>query len=216
MNPACNGISRLLNLRQDNNLAGELMRLEAPRFQQIAERHLNGTAPKAVTGFNLFQTPKIIAARMADLIAERIKGGRILEPSAGLGRLVNAMDEKLMAEWVMVEEARECFNALSKAIKRAGRMENRDFLGTSAQDLGGGFDAVIMNPPFKQGTDIRHIRHALDMLKPGGRLVSLCYNGTKQNEQLKPIADQWEVLPEASFKDEGTAASVALIVIDKV
>jgi hypothetical protein len=45
--------------------------------------------------------------------------------------------------------------------------------------------------------------------------VSLCYNGTKQNEQLRPMADRWEVLPEGSFKDEGTAASVALLVIDK-
>lgn len=209
-----NGIERLLLLRASNDEAGERMRLMAPRFEQIAQRHLNGTAPLAVTGFNLFQTPRPIAARMAAMLRERVTGGgRILEPSAGLGRLVEPLADTV-AEWVMVEEARECFNALVKAIRR-GRQECRDFLAVSAADLGGGFDGVIMNPPFKQGTDIRHIRHALDMVKPGGRLVSLCFNGTRQNEQLKPIADRWEVLPADSFRSEGTGASVALLVINK-
>lgn len=208
-----NGIERLLMLRTENDQAGEIMRLMAPRFETIAQRHLNGTAPKAITGFNLFQTPKPIAARMAAIISERFKGGRILEPSAGLGRLVEPL-AGMVADWVMVEEARECFNALVKAVNR-GRKENRDFLATTAEELGGVFDAVIMNPPFKQGRDIRHILHALDMVKSGGRLVSLCYNGTRQNVQLKPIAAHWEVLPEDSFRSEGTSASVVLLVIDK-
>jgi 16S rRNA G1207 methylase RsmC len=94
-------------------------------------------------------------------------------------------------------------------------VRNRDFLATTVQDLGGEFDAVIMNPPFKQGRDVKHILHALDMLKPGGRLVSLCYNGTKQNELLKPMACEWHELPANSFREEGTDASVALLVIDK-
>lgn len=211
-----NGIERLLTLRLMNDAAGETMRLQAPRFARIAQRHLNGTAPQAITGFNLFQTPQPIAARMASIMAERIKGGRILEPSAGLGRLVLAVDNiaGLAADWVMVEEARECFNALIKACKH-GRKENRDFLATSAAELGGQFNAVIMNPPFKQGRDIKHIKHALDMVRLGGRLVSLCYNGIRQNEQLKPMANFWEVLPAESFRAEGTGASVALIVIDK-
>jgi len=72
-----------------------------------------------------------------------------------------------------------------------------------------------MNPPFKQGRDVKHIEHALEMVRPGGRLVALCYNGTRQNEKLRPIADVWEVLPEKSFREEGTAASVAMLVIDK-
>jgi len=207
------GIERLLTLREENDQAGKVMRLMAPRFEQIAQRHLNGTAPRAVTGFNLFQTPRPIAARMAGLVAERVTGGRILEPSAGLGRLVEPLAD-LVADWVMVEEARECYAALVKAFAR-GRKENCDFLTTSAAELGGKFDAVIMNPPFKQGRDIKHIRHALDMVKAGGRLVSLCYNGTRQNEQLKPMANYWEVLPAESFKEEGTSASVALLVIDK-
>jgi 16S rRNA G1207 methylase RsmC len=76
-------------------------------------------------------------------------------------------------------------------------------------------DAVIMNPPFKMGRDIKHILHAFENLAPGGLLISLCYNGVKQNKQLKPLADTWEVLPAGSFKAEGTRAEIVLLTLTK-
>lgn len=209
-----NGIERLVTLGRANMEIGLEMALMRPRFEAYRQRHELGTAPRAVTGFNLFQTPRPVAVEMARLIKEKIKTGcRILEPSVGLGRLYEPLKDDI-ENWMMVEEQLECCKALKNAIRNA-ELKHADFLSLNAQDLGGQFDAVIMNPPFKMGTDIKHIRHALEMLKPQGRLVSLCYNGTKQNEILKPLADYWEVLPEKSFKDEGTAASVAMLVIDK-
>ena len=210
-----NGIDRLLILQQQNRAAGELMGSLRPRFEAIRNREIEGTAPKAVTGFNLFQTPRPVALRMAQIIQERAgDGARILEPSAGLGRLYEPL-ESLRAEWMMVEEVWECCNALRKSLKRVKEIRHADFLEQTADGLGGKFDVVVMNPPFKQGRDVRHILHALEMVRDGGRLVSLCYNGVRQNEQLKGIATRWEVLPEGSFKSEGTSASVALLVIDK-
>jgi predicted RNA methylase len=210
-----NGLERLLMLQQSNRVAGELMSSIRPRFEAIRNRAIEGTAPRAVTGFNLFQTPRTIAQRMAQIIQERAGDDcRILEPSAGLGRLFEPL-EALRAEWIMVEEVGECCNALRKSLKRIKEVRQADFLGQTADGLGGKFDCVVMNPPFKQGRDIKHILHALEMVRDGGRLVSLCYNGTRQNEKLKPYATRWEVLPEASFKEEGTSASVALLVIDK-
>lgn len=209
-----NGIDRLLMLRADNEERGRCMQVLAPRFERIANRHIEGTAPRAVTGFNLFQTPPVIAARMADILRERVTGGRILEPSAGLGRLLTPLEE-MRADWEMVEEAKECINALQKMLRVSGKVWHADFLTTTAESLGGRFDGVIMNPPFKMGSDVKHIQHAASMLKPGGRLVSLCYNGTKQNAILRPIVSQWHVLPAGSFKTEGTGADVALVVIDK-
>ncbi len=207
------GINRLLMMAAATTEAGAAMATERQRIDHYRARHIEGTAPRAVTGFNLFQTPPPIAARMADLVRERLpEGGRILEPSAGLGRLYTPL-EGLRAAWVMIEEAAECVAAL-RGRGLAADIQQRDFLTTTPAGLGQ-FDAVIMNPPFKMGRDITHVKHALTMVKPGGRLVSLCYNGTRQNEKLKPMADHWEVLPEGSFRTEGTSASVALIVIDK-
>ena len=212
-----NGIDRLLMLSRDNDEAGRLMVAHAPRFLQYKERHLLGTAPQAVTAFNLFQTPLHIARLMAGRIAPHLRqGSRILEPSAGLGRLAEPEElQALRLQWEAVEESRECVAALRQGLKALQATREADFLQLSAEDIGGKVDAIIMNPPFKQGRDIKHIRHAVEMLKTGGRLVALCYNGTRQNEKLKPIADTWEVLPEGSFKNEGTAASVAMLTINK-
>lgn len=211
-----NGIDRLLTLQAENRAAGERMQLVRPRFNQLALRHENGTAPKAITAFNLFQTPRPVAALMSEIVRAYVKpGARILEPSAGLGRLYEPFEhlDELRENWLMIENAGECVRALKAAIRRLD-IQERDFMQTSPDKIGT-FDAVIMNPPFKQGTDIKHIKHAVTMLNPGGVLVSLCYNGSKQNAELRPIANTWEVLPEKSFKEEGTSASVALIVITK-
>ena len=210
-----NGLDRLLILQKENNEAGALMRALRPRFEAIRNREIEGTAPQAITGFNLFQTPRPIARRMAQLIRERAGDGcRILEPSAGLGRLYEPLED-LRAEWIMVEEAGECVRALRNAWKRVKEIKHADFLAQTADGLGGKFDLIVMNPPFKQGRDVRHIDHALEMVRDGGRLVSLCYDGVKQNEKLKPFVTHWEVLPKGSFMEEGTGASAALVIIDK-
>lgn len=161
---------------------------------------------EAVSSFNLFQTPVDVASRMAEILGP-LDGMRCLEPSAGLGRLVKACDG---GEWVLVEES----NDLCRHLYQLGHLLiNDDFLKCTADRLGGKFDRIIMNPPFKMGTDVKHINHAKSLLNPGGLLVSLCYNGVRQNERLMPIADSWEILPEKSFRSEGTAASVALLTI---
>lgn len=207
-----NGIDRLLLLQEENNIAGIRQASLAPRFEGLRQRHLTGTAPKAVTGFNLFQTPKSIAARMAGMLRERLPDNpRILEPSTGLGRLYEPLAE-LKAEWLMIEEQTECCKALGKMLGKPVDVENIDFLQIGERES---FDGIIMNPPFKMGTDIKHILKAYSMLRTGGRLVSLCYDGVKQNKQLKPIVNHWEQLEQGAFKEEGTNARVSLLIMDK-
>ena len=77
----------------------------------------------------------------------------------------------------------------------------------------GTFDRIIMNPPFTMGEDIKHIQHALTMLRPGGRLVALCANGPRQRAAFMDKAEHWEDLPAGSFSVEGTGVNVALMVL---
>lgn len=194
------------------------MATQRDRFAAIAGRHEAGTAPKAVSAFNLFQTPSPIAERMANLVASHTSDGRVLEPSAGLGRIYKALTQAVPdARMVLVEESPECCAELYRLTADRGgdRIFQRDFLEIMLGDIGGLVDAVCMNPPFKQGCDIKHIQHALTLLAPGGLLVSLCYNGARQNAYLKDRCDTWEVLPEGTFKAEGTNASVVLLTIRK-
>lgn len=210
---------RLRRLQAENDEAGREMETEAGRFAALAARHETGTAPRAVSAFNLFQTPAHVAAAMVDAIADKLTdGARFLEPSAGIGSLYRAVRVAGFDSFgVLVEESADCMRELYEQTDddEQTSLKKADFLETTADDLGGRFDCVIMNPPFKQGRDIKHILHAFDMLEPGGVLVSLCYNGKRQNAKLKPLCDTWEVLPENTFKQTGTGASVALLTIKK-
>jgi 16S rRNA G1207 methylase RsmC len=97
----------------------------------------------------------------------------------------------------------------------------RDFMelkgGAGTDGCIGQFDAVVMNPPFENAADVRHIVHALRMVKPGGRLVAICANGPRQQAVLRPLVEQhggeWEELPADTFKAEGTGVRTALLTL---
>ena len=82
----------------------------------------------------------------------------------------------------------------------------------------GTFDRIVMNPPFANADDIKHIMHALKMLKPGGRLVAICANGPRQNDKLRPIVEArggiWEELPSDTFIGAGTSVRTVLLTLD--
>lgn len=156
----------------------------------------------------LFPTPAEIAARVVEF-ADIEPGQLVLEPSAGTGALLKALPEGHRAHAVEINEAlaqglRERFPHCPVAC--------RDFLEIPASSCA--FDRIVMNPPFQNGADIKHIRHALTFLKPGGRLVAICANGPRQQEQLQAIATHWEDLPAGAFKEQGTGVSTAIVVID--
>jgi len=206
-------IDRLNALKAENDSAGLEMMTEAGRFAALANRNNNGLAPRAITAFNLFQTPEAVAHRMVSMIPETMRHTYILEPSAGLGRLYNAIRERFsMSEYTLIENNPDCMKELYSLteVHRLTRLIQKDFLTFEAKRA---YNVIIMNPPFKMGRDVKHIKHAAEMLTPGGILVSLCYNGVKQNRDLKPLCDTWEVLPEGSFKSEGTRAEVVLLTI---
>lgn len=209
-------ISRLNELQALNDEKGLEMMQEAGRFAALATRHEDGTAPRAVSAFNLLQTPEAVGDMMVDKIRHKLgQGSWVREPSAGLGRLYYAVRRACQKTSVsLIEESSECCAELYKILEndiRATLLQG-DFLD---RDGLGMVDAVIMNPPFKMGRDIKHVMHALEFLKPGGVLVSLCYNGSRQNKKLRPLCDTWEVLPAGTFKSEGTGADVALLTITK-
>lgn len=166
---------------------------------------------QAVSAPQLFQTPRELAHRMAEL-AEIEPQHRILEPSAGTGAILNAICHP-HAEVVAVELSHTLADRLRETQGEKTRVKQGDFLAMNG-DLGA-FDRVLMNPPFQNGADIRHIQHAAGMLKPGGRLVAICANGPRQREALQPLASHWEDLPAGTFAAQGTQVNTALLVIER-
>ncbi len=162
---------------------------------------------QVVSANQLFPTPPELAERMV-LEAEIQPGDSVLDPSAGTGSILRAIvDDGNARAIVAVEINRD----LSEALRREfplSFIHCRDFLEYQRDYP---VDRIIMNPPFENAVDIKHIKHAVSMLKPGGKLVALCAAGPRQTEQLKPIADSWEVLPAGTFKESGTMVNVALM-----
>lgn len=203
--------NRLHALRMANTEAGYRFSGLRSRFERIADRHENGTAPRAVVVYQLFQTPPEVASRMAALLGLK-PGERILEPSAGLGRLLDAVAPYRPSEVVAVEQSADCARELYAQERQGVTLKQGDFLAMTPNDLGD-FDAVIMNPPFHRGADIRHIEHAFRFLRPGGRVVALCLATDSRRQRFEPIADQWEDLPEGTFGKEGTRVATSMMLI---
>jgi len=162
----------------------------------------------------LFPTPADLADRMVEA-ADLEPGQNVLEPSAGTGAIIDAIRRKTNHGTAIT--AVEINPTLAHRLAffdclGADRVHPKDFL-TCNGDLGK-FDRVLMNPPFENAADVKHILHAISFLKPGGRLVALCANGPRQNDKLKPLASSWETLPADTFKDAGTGVRAALLVIE--
>ena len=108
------------------------------------------------------------------------------------------------------------------------RVKFGDIVQRLEESAGGKYDRILMNPPFSEGRDIQHVRHAYDLLKPGGRLVALMGESafTNQNkratefrEWLESVGGTEEKLPEGTFNDPSlpvnTGANARMVVIEK-
>lgn len=205
--------SRLQRLRMASVQRGYDMDEMRPRFAALASRHEDGTAPQAIAVHQLFQTPEWLASELVDLLGLP-PGARVLEPSAGLGRLLDALAPLAPREVVAVEIAPECAGALFRHERPNVRLLQRDFLTVTPEETGL-FDAVAMNPPFTMRSDVRHIEHALGFLKPGGKLAALCMAGTARERAFRDLADSWREIPSGAFSKEGTHVATILFSITK-
>lgn len=163
---------------------------------RVAERELIG---KDLPGF--FPTPRPVIERMLEL-ASIDRGQRVLEPSCGKGDILDILKE----ECPDIElQAIERNYSLSDVLSAKGHAVTfADFL--EHNEL---YDRIVQNPPFEQGQDIDHVRHAYSLLRPGGRLVSVVCEGPFFRGDSKSVAFRdWleevnadiEQLPDDAFQ----------------
>jgi predicted RNA methylase len=105
--------------------------------------------------FDRFYTGDSIAKRMVEWACANGTHGSILEPSAGYGALVRHMPAG--SEVHAVDLVRENAAAV-KALRPKATVYVGDFL---TQRLRGLCALAIMNPPYGNGADGRHVAHAL-------------------------------------------------------
>lgn len=203
--------NKLHTLRMENDAAKYAMDEMRPRFDRMKGRHENGTAPRAVVAYQLFQTPAAVASQLVALL-DLNQNCKVLEPSAGLGRILDAI-APFARDVVAVEMAANIAGELYLQERPEVKILQRDFLSVSPSETGQ-FDAVAMNPPFHLRDDIKHIRHALTFVKPGGRLAALCLNTHHRATAFKAMASQWIELEPGAFKESGTNVGVIMMLIE--
>jgi len=174
-----------------------------------------------VDGF--FPTPRATVERMIDL-AMLEPGQMILEPSAGIGSIVDGIRERKGSAYDSLIEVVELRPTLCDILKEKGyEPVNRDFMEWQPILR---FDRILMNPPFENGQDAEHVMRAFDFLSKGGRLVAIVsagpfYRQDRKSEEfrgwlscvgaeIEDLPDDWCKGSEA-FRNTGVKACIVMI-----
>jgi type I restriction-modification system DNA methylase subunit len=171
--------------------------------------------------FQEFYTPEIVAAEIVEL-AKITPEMIVLEPSAGEGAFVKEI-LRFTYKVFAVEINPRSVEILRKIPSIDPQFVfEEDFLSYNLVDVK--FDKIIMNPPFTEDQDIKHITHAYQFLKSGGELFSIMspgftFGSTKNRKGFKKLVeDHGEIVkeyPEGTFKDSGTNVRTVLVKLTK-
>ncbi len=148
-----------------------------------------------------YPTPQKLVDSIIDDIYQ-IEGKDVLEPSCGCGRFLDALRaKKAKAVGIEVDAGRV---AVCKA--KGHSVLHGNFLETVPTPK---FDVVVMNPPFYGRHYVKHVRHAIKFLKPGGVLKAIlpataAYDHGELDDLKGRYNDGFRDLPVGSFSESGT------------
>lgn len=214
--------------------------------QEVLDGLLIGEdAVKEKKTFQFFGTPDDLADEIV-VDADIQEGDVVLEPSAGQGAIIKAIYRafpkvcnsvgELLVRVDYCELMPKNQKLLSEAIvdKRRTNFMCPDFLAMEVRPLTNqgrseaglpliGYDKIIANPPFANNQDIMHVMHMFDLLRPGGRLVSIMspHFTFSTDKASKDFVDflakygSWVAIPAGRFKAAGTMIRTVKVIIDK-
>lgn len=159
-----------------------------------------------------FPTPAPLARRMVEAASLR-DGLIIVEPSAGDGAIAREI-RRAGFEPLVIERDPSLRELLTK---QGFKLIGQDFL-----EYQGESDRFLMNPPFENLQDVDHVRHAYDLLRSGGRIVSVMSQSAffrscpKAQDFRQWFANRGEILEELQrgtfgIADTQVAAKLVLL-----
>lgn len=148
-----------------------------------------------------YPTPEKVVERILAELYD-IVGQRVLEPSCGCGRFMDALRAK--GAEVIGCEVDPVRASMCEA--KGHRVMRMNFLETVPTPT---FDHVVMNPPFYGRHYAKHVNHALKFLKPGGRLTAILPATARYDHGL--LDGRWNDLPVGSFSESGTNINTTVL-----
>lgn len=167
--------------------------------------------------FQFFATPDDLADYLVKL-AEISETDDILEPSAGQGSIVKAVNR------IMPNKKVQCYELMDINRTILSKIPTVDLIGEDFLTNTLKFDRIIANPPFTKNQDIQHIYKMYDSLNEFGRLVSIAskhwMQSTNKTETsfrkwLEDVNYELYPIEKGAFKESGTMIEVCIIVINK-
>jgi len=169
-----------------------------------------------------FYTPTNIADYLCELAEFDSSVANVLEPSAGLGHIADRIEHYRKSHdldfGITCIEKNEGF--VKKLDAKGFNVPHDDFM----QFKFGGWDRIIMNPPFAKGAEVDHFLHACELVAVGGIVVSVLSNACtfrtdgKYKELRKFLQANKHVMQmnqAGAFKEAGTGVQTCIIKITK-
>lgn len=166
--------------------------------------------------YQFYPTPHSVA-ELACKLANLSPTDIIVEPSAGTGSLLAPIPKDYNITVLELEDSNVSY------LKKLGYdVTQCDFLEMDLTEHRP--TKFIMNPPFSNGQDILHIKHAYRMLASGGMIVAILnestfyYKGEKYvafREWLKDKSHEISELPIGCFSESMTSVNTCILKLTK-
>lgn len=214
-------VAKALELIGGKWIGGKVMSFVFPHnptdlLSQIA----NGEKRNLKKEFQFFGTPAKLADRLIELANINI-GDNVLEPSAGQGAILEAIQRNYTAHRMT---AIELMPTNCDIMRMNGKhVIEGDFLKL-AKTMYGQFDKVIANPPFSKNQDIDHIIQMYLCCKKGGKIITISgkhwqHANEKKCQQFKEwlneVGAEITEIEAGEFKESGTNIATCIIIINK-
>ncbi len=176
--------------------------------------------------YQFFATPDDLAREMVNM-ATIYQGNAVLEPSAGQGAIIKAINQNMESIVVDYYELMDLNRTILEKKIDSGELKAQ-YVGTDflvPKNPTYLYDRIIANPPFSKNQDIDHIYQMYKFLAPGGRIVTIAskhweMSNNKKEREFREWLEimEAEVYPtgEGRFKASGTTIDANILVIDKL
>lgn len=182
----------------------------------------NGEKRNLKKEFQFFATPEHLADQLVKY-AKLEEYDMVLEPSAGQGAIIKAIQRKFngLVHYCELMDINRTFCSQLPNVQYI----TDNFLKLPTKPIFRQFfHKIIANPPFSKNQDIDHVRAMYACLAPGGRIVSITgthwqYSNNKKEKEFKSWLDDLnaDIIPiqAGEFKESGTNIATVILIIDK-
>lgn len=178
--------------------------------------------------YQFYGTPDSLADKLVDIAELRYLANyktktniSILEPSAGQGAIVRAINRILPSQEVDCYELMPLNRKFLQKIPTVNLI-GEDFLSSSDKKK---YDVIIANPPFSKNQDITHVRKMYEHLKPNGVLVAIMSSHWQHTNNkverdfrawLDNLSAEVQTVASGEFKESGTMVQSVIVSFRKI